>query len=291
MLHRLVAVIALLVLATMSNPGFAATGGPQRVALVIGNSDYLYGPKLRNPANDAKDIAAELSKAGFEVILKTDANRKDIGNALGVFTQKLRGAEVGLFFYAGHGVQVNGVNYLIATDFDLNSKMPPTFDLVPLNWFQEQMELLTGTRIILLDACRDNPLANIARTAAMRALPIEQGLAKIEAKGGTFIGYSTQPGNVATDGTGRNSPYAGALLKRIPERGKNLDSVMIEVRKEVMSTTAGQQVPWDSSALTEDFYFVPPGLENKDWALVQSKPRPEALKTFLDNYPDGEHAP
>jgi uncharacterized caspase-like protein len=161
-------------------------------------------------------------------------------------------------FYAGHGLQVAGRNYLVPVDAQLQSERDLDFEAVGLDFILKQMELEreAKTNIVFLDACRDNPLArNLARSMGTRSASIGRGLAQVQTGVGTFIAYSTQPGNVALDGTGRNSPFTTALVKGVREPGRNLTGVMIEVRKEVLAATGGKQVPWDHSALTGDFYF------------------------------------
>ena len=182
-----------------------------------------------------------------------------------------------VFFYAGHGLQVGGRNYLVPVDARLQSERDLDFDAVSLDFVLRQIELDRDgkTSIVFLDACRDNPLArNLARSMGTRSTSVGQGLAQVQTGVGTFIAYSTQPGNVAVDGAGRNSPFTAALAKGVAAPDRNLTSVMIEVRKEVLAATGGKQVPWDHSALTGDFYFE---LASAGGALPKVIPgRPEA---------------
>jgi hypothetical protein len=237
-------------------------GGPataqKRVALVIGNSAYVYATRLTNPANDASDMAAALKEAGFEIILGLDLGKGAFDTKVREFSQVLPQADTGVLFYAGHGLQVGGRNHLLPVDARLQTERDLDFESVSLDFVLRQMELDREgkTNIIFLDACRDNPLArNLARSMGTRAASIGSGLAQVQTGVGTFIAYSTQPGNVALDGQGRNSPFTAALLEGLREPGRNLTAVMIEVRKQVLATTHGKQVPWDHSALTGDFYF------------------------------------
>lgn len=243
----------------------------KRVALVVGNSGYVNTTALANPANDASDVAAALTDAGFEVILGLDLEKRAFDAKLRDFARALGGADTALFYYAGHGLQVSGRNHLVPIDAELKGERDLDFEAVSLDFVLRQMELEREgkTNIVFLDACRDNPLArNLARTMGTRSAAVGSGLAQVQTGVGTFIAYSTQPGNVALDGTGRNSPFTAALSKGIRQKGRNLTAVMIEVRKEVLAATQGRQVPWDHSALTGDFYFqlaaapggVPPGL-------------------------------
>lgn len=230
----------------------------KRVALVVGNSKYSEATPLANPANDANDIAAALKSAGFEVIVGLDVDKRAFDTKVRNFAELLEGSDVAVFFYAGHGLQVGGRNYLIPVDARLANERDLDFDAVSLDLVLKQMELARGdkTNIVFLDACRDNPFrGNLARSMGTRSASIGKGLAQVETGVGTFISYSTQPGNVALDGKGRNSPFTAALAKHVREPGRNLTSTMIEVRKDVLAATDGKQVPWDHSALTDEFYF------------------------------------
>lgn len=234
----------------------AAAG--KRVALVIGNAAYQYAPALANPANDAADMAKVLTAAGFDVTLGVDLTRRAFLAKLHDFTRSLDGADTAVLFYAGHGLQVSGYNYLAPVDAKLDSARDLDFETVGLNFVLRQIEVgrKGKTSIVFLDACRDNPLAqNLARSMGARGAAVGKGLAEVQTGVGTFIAYSTQPGNVALDGSGRNSPFTKALAAHLPERGKNLTSIMIEVRNDVLKVTDGRQVPWDHSALTREFYF------------------------------------
>jgi hypothetical protein len=239
--------------ASLSCGSHAAIQG-KRVALVIGNSSYEYTSPLENPKSDAEDIAKALSSLGFEVMKKTDLNKAKMDLALAEFADALRGAKMGLFFYAGHGLQVSGRNYLVPTDAALKSASALDFEAVSLDVVQRLMENETQTNVLFLDACRDNPLMrNLARALGTRSSAIGKGLAPQESGAGTLISYSTQPGNVALDGTGgRNSPFAAALIKHLPTEGKALPSLLVRVRNDVMEATAKRQVPWEHSALTDE---------------------------------------
>jgi uncharacterized caspase-like protein len=232
----------------------------KRTALVIGNSAYAHAGKLPNPANDANDMAAALKELGFDVILGLDLDKRAFDVKVREFARGLREADTALLYYAGHGLQVAERNYLVPVDAQLENERDLDFVAVGLDFILKQMELNRDgkTSIVFLDACRDNPLArNLARAMGTRSASIGRGLAQVQAGVGTFVAYSTQPGNVALDGRGRNSPFTGALAKSVREPGRNLTAVMIEVRKEVLAATSGKQVPWDHSALTGDFYFQP----------------------------------
>ena len=247
--------VALLFLAVATSPCFSQG---KRVALVIGNSAYKHTAVLANPANDAEDIAKTFTGLGFQVTKAVNLSKTEMDRAVTAFATALKGAEVGVFFYAGHGMQVSGQNYLVPTDATLEASSALDFETVRLDAIQRIMEQETPTNVLFLDACRDNPLTrNLARSMGTRSGAIGKGLAAQESGAGTIISYSTQPGNVALDGTGgRNSPYAGALVKRLPAEGRDLSAVLVNVRNDVMSATAKRQVPWEHSALTNELILA-----------------------------------
>ena len=283
--HRLLAPIVAYLLLVLP------AAAEKRVALVVGNSGYVHANALPNPVNDAGDMAKALAEVGFEVILGLDLSKSGFDGKVRDFARALEKADVALLFYAGHGLQVSGKNYLVPVDAKLQVERDLDFEAISLDFVLKQMELDRDdkTNIVFLDACRDNPLArNLARSMGTRSATIAQGLAQVQAGVGTFIAYSTQPGNVALDGEGRNSPFTAALVKdlRLPDR--NLNAVMIEVRKDVTAATGGKQVPWDLSALTGDFYFqlaaAPGTLPRPDADAVQRRLREleEELKKKSD---------
>ena len=236
----------------------SSAAAQKRVALVIGNSAYVHAGALANPANDAQAIAAALQDQGFEVLLGLDLDKSGFDGKVRDFSRVLSEAEAGVFFYAGHALQVSGRNYLVPIDGALKGERDLDFETVALDFVLKQMELEREgkTSIVFLDACRDNPIArNLARSMGTRSAGVGRGLAQVQAGVGTFVAYSTQPGNVALDGEGRNSPFTAALSRAIRAPGRNLTAVMIDVRKEVLDATGGKQVPWDHSALTGEFYF------------------------------------
>jgi hypothetical protein len=228
----------------------------KRVALVIGNSAYKFAGELANPKNDATDIAGALKKLSFQVIDGYDLDKAALDRKIRDFATTLQGADVGLFFYAGHGLQVAGQNYLVPTDAQAETASALDFEMVRLDLVHRTMEREAATNIIFLDACRNNPLArNLARALGTRSTQIGRGLAVVESGVGTLISFSTSPGNVASDGSGRNSPFAGALVKHISSSKDDISAILIEVRNDVMSETRGNQVPWEHSALRGRFYF------------------------------------
>jgi formylglycine-generating enzyme required for sulfatase activity len=244
-----------LLTALLGSPVLAAG---KRVALVIGNSAYVHTPKLANPRNDAEDMAAALKALGFIVIEGRDLDKPRMDRTVQQFAEALTGAEVGLFFYAGHGLQVNGINYLVPTDAKLPTEHALDFEMVRLDLVQRVMERATQTNVIFLDACRDNPLGrNLTRAMGTRSAAIGKGLANVEAGIGTLISYATHPGAVAIDGDGRNSPYTAALKKRIGTPDEDLFAVLLGVRNDVLAATGGRQVPWDQHALRARLYLGP----------------------------------
>jgi uncharacterized caspase-like protein len=268
----------------------------KRVALVIGNSAYQHATALANPANDANDMSAALKELGFEVILGLNLDKRAFDARVREFSRALPDADTGVFYYAGHGLQVVGRNYLVPIDAQLQSERDLDFEANALDFILKQMELDRDgkTSIVFLDACRDNPLAgNLARSMGTRSAGVGRGLAQVQAGVGTFVAYSTQPGNVALDGQERNSPFTAALATSIKEPGRNLTSVMIDVRRKVLAATNGRQVPWDHSALTGDFYFhlasapgTVPKVTPPDSGAAAMRDRVRQLEEELKNRPD-----
>src|SRR6516225_11852096 len=205
--------IALLAFLLIALPSAAQA---KRAALVVGNSAYVHADTLANPTNDASDFAGVLAKSGFEVIAAFDLDKASFERKIRDFAAALSDSDAGVFFYAGHGLQVAGRNYLVPVDAELATAESIEFEMVQLDVIQRIMERHTTTNILFLDACRNNPFArNLARAMGTRSVEIARGLAPVESGVGTLISFSTQPGNVASDGAGRNSPFAGALVKRV----------------------------------------------------------------------------
>ncbi len=246
--------IRFLVLTVAVLASTAVRAAETRIALVIGNSDYSSGP-LPNPANDAKLVGEALTSLGFDVIARRNADQTTMKRAIQEFGSRLEKAgpsAVGLFYYAGHGMQLSGRNYLIPTTARIEREGDVEIEAVSADWVIEQMRYARNRlNIVILDACRNNPF-----TRSMRS--VDHGLATMEAPAGILIAYSTAPGAVAADGSGRNSPYTEALTHAIREMHEPVEQVFKRVRVGVMSVTAGKQVPWESSSLTGDFYFAAP---------------------------------
>ncbi|MCL5777712.1 caspase family protein [Limibaculum sp. FT325] len=245
----------LLVLAFAFGTMTAASAEP-RHALVIGNGSYGNLGALPNPTNDARLIAAGIEKLGFETTLLIDADEDRMKRAIRDFGRRLRDAgreAVGLFYYAGHGVQAAGQNYLIPTGVDVRDESDLAIEAVEADWVLGQMESAGNSiNIVVLDACRNNPFSRGFRSA-------ERGLARMSAPPGSFIAYATAPGDVAADGTGRNSPYTAALARAITRPGVQIEQVFKQVRIDVIEATGGAQTPWDSSSMTRNFVFNPGG--------------------------------
>lgn len=221
----------------------------KRVALVIGNAAYREPAGLQTPRNDATDIAAAFTFLGFEVIQAFDADKTGMDQQLSKFTQALKGADIGVFFYAGHALQVSGVNYLVPVDATLSSSLSIDPELIRLDLAQRAMASAAKVNLLFLDACRDTPLArNLAHAMGQRAGEIGQGLAPAQASAGSLVSFATYPGNQAVEGTGRNSPYAAALAKRLASGG-HVQDVLAGVRDDVLNTTGNRQVPWEHAAL------------------------------------------
>ena len=236
--------------------GIAPAAAEKRVALVIGNSAYENVPRLTNPSNDATDVAAKLKALGFEVVEGIDLGKRDMEKRIRAFAEALNGADVGLFYYAGHGLQVDQRNFLAPVDAQLKSESDLDFEAVQLDLVLKNMVRNAATSLVFLDACRDNPLA--AKLAQVgRSLDVGRGLARIETPASMMIVYATEPGKVALDGAGRNSPFTGALLRHIDTEGASISDVMIAVRNDVLSETSGKQRPFESASLTGQFFFKP----------------------------------
>jgi hypothetical protein len=256
--------------------GTHAARAESRLALVIGQSAYRSVVPLPNPANDAKAMSKLLGDAGFDVTSAADLSQNDMRETVGEFAAKVaaKGPDtVALVFYAGHGLQIDGENFLVPVDVDPKRETDIPLQAVRLN---DVLNTLTSvpskTRILLLDACRNNPFPAINKSAG-------HGLAIVDAKTGapgTFMSFSTSPGAEAEDGSGADSPYTVALLSAAKEPGLSIEDTFKRVRVSVNKATEGRQTPWDSSSLTDDFRFFPgPGAP---------APQPVARKRTVDEW-------
>ncbi len=235
---------------TGMDTGGGVGGSEQKVALVIGNAAYEAAP-LRNPLHDARAMARVLSEVGFTVIERENLTQKDIRREVQAFGQQLLKGGVGLFYFAGHGMQVNGRNYLIPIGATIEHEKQVEYEGVDAGVVLGEMEHARNRlNIVILDACRDNPFARSFRSGV-------QGLASMNAPTGTLIAYATAPGSVANDGQGENSVYTGELVRSMLNPGLKIEDVFKQVRSAVRESTQGKQVPWESSSLEGDFYFKP----------------------------------
>lgn len=208
-------------------PPLSFSAKERRIALVIGNSAYNFSP-LRNPVNDAKGMAIALKKLGFSVTLKTDADQRSMKESIRLFGKKLRSGGVGLFYFAGHGLQVKGRNYLIPVGAKIESESDVEYEAVDAGRVLGKMEDAgNGLNIIILDACRNNPFGRSFRSA-------EKGLAKMDAPTGSILAYATAPGSVASDGPGKNGSYTSSLLKQMMTPGLKIEDVFKQVRIDVL---------------------------------------------------------
>jgi len=286
-------------------PAPTALQGPeQRVALVIGNSNYQNAPQLANPDNDAQSMAQFLNSAGFEVISATDLGQNDMLRVVQDFSAKVsaRGPNtVAMVYYAGHGVQLAGENYLVPVDAKVSNQTELVNDSVRLVDVMSTLETIPSRmRIVVLDACRNNPFPNVNDAG--------RGLAIVDAPNGSIVGYSTAPGAEALDGTGGHSPYTQAFLNVAREPNVPIEQLFKRVRLAVNQTTSGAQVPWESSSLTSDFTFfgdtavaanrapvhapvvqmaanLPSRSARQAYDYVLSEGRPEYYQEFVAMYP------
>jgi Caspase domain len=311
---RLAGVATLTMLALVALPSpvgpdrpLAAATTQSRVALVIGNSAYRYTRRLDNPRNDATDIGAALKRLGFQVIEGFDLDKAGLDGKIREFTAHLRGASVGVFFYAGHGLHVAGQNYLVPVDAQLTGAPALDLELVRLDLVHRTMEREAPTNILFFDACRDGPLPDtLARAMGTRSAEIGRGLATVQGGAGTLISFSTQPGTIALDGKGRNSPYSAALARQLAASHEDLGAMLIAIRNDVMKETDGKQVPWEHSALTGRVFFNPAVAEAvgprppaapstareafEAWSLAMDTTNLTVLKAFIARYGDTFYA-
>ncbi|MGE0423027.1 MAG: caspase family protein [Reyranellaceae bacterium] len=292
----------------------SAAGAQQenRVALVIGNAAYAHAERLRNPINDAREMARVLRAAGFEVIIRENATRRVLTEALGEFAGKITPGGVGLFYFAGHGFQVRGANYLVPVDAALNTEYDVKYETLDINDVLGRLdEARARLSLVILDACRDNPFSRRFRSTGSR------GLAQIDAPRGTVIAYATAPGETAADGDGANGLYTGELLKAIAAPGLKLEDVFKRTIDGVARVSGNKQTPWMSSSFRGEFYFhpvvVPPRvaastpppetrpapvpsttspemLELAAWNAVATSSNPALFEAFLERFPNGIYA-
>ena len=238
-----------LLAAVLSSATILPALAEKKVALVIGNAAYPAAP-LRNPVNDARAMAERLKAIGYDVALHTDVTQRDFTRAVSRFGQRLAPGSVALFYYAGHGMQVRGRNFLVPVDADIQSEASARSEAVDLDLVLEQLGP-TRLAMVILDACRNNPFEGRFRSSG------GSGLAQVDAPKGTLLAYATAPGKVASDGEGSHGLYTAELLKAMDLPGAKVEEVFKAVRVNVIKATAGAQVPWESSSLTGDYFFRP----------------------------------
>jgi caspase domain-containing protein/putative peptidoglycan binding protein len=279
----------------------------KRVAFVVGNSAYKNVPALPNPAVDAKSMAKLLRNVGFDVVEGSNLSRDKMTEKLLDFGKKAEGADVAVFFYAGHGIAVNGTNYLLPVDADLKSEMDVKLGAaINVDLTLEQTMSDAKVKLVFLDACRDNPFAARIRSAkATRSANVGSGLAEMKSGEGTLIAFATGPGQTALDGeAGTNSPFTRALLANIAQPGVEIQQAMTKVRAQVNEETSKGQLPWGHTNLIGSVYLNPAPsagatpsapaptaaaseVELEFWRSIKDSNKIEELNAYLSNYPSG----
>ena len=296
----------LVALALLAAAALAQDRGPadRRVALVIGNATYKTAP-LQNPVNDSRAMAKALRGLGFEVIERQNLSREGFSGVAREFGDKLRGATVGLFYFAGHGLQIKGRNFLVPVDADIAREDEVQYRSFDVNEVLDKMDSArTPVNLVVLDACRNNPFVRSFKTS-------QSGLAQMDAPTGTLIAFATAPGSVAQDGEGMaNGLYTGALLKHLATPGLAVEQMFKRVRVDVVSASKNSQVPWESSSLSRDFSFAQApvaavlpaaatapsfaatelALELAFWDAVKDSRDPADYRAYLEQYPQGRFA-
>ena len=269
-----------------------------KVALVMGNSGYRKVPVLANPANDARSIAQALERTGFAVTLKVDGDRADMAKAIAAYVHQLTTTKcVGLFYFAGHGLQLAWRNYLVPIDAMIVKADDVARQCVDVASLIDGLtRAANAMNVVILDACRENPFADDFRDA-------QKGLSQMDASPATILAYATAPGNVASDGKRANGLYTEHLLREMQVKGAKIEDVFKRVRLGVRRSSNGAQIPWESTSLEDDFYFVPPDRSTQvtdqqrqsdfreqltQWERVKSTRDPAPLLSFLNRYPSGD---
>lgn len=251
-----------------------------RVALVIGNSGYADAP-LTNPVHDAQAMKAALEACGFQVSLLEDAGKRAMEDAMRAFGARLHPGTVGLFYFAGHGLQAKGANFLVPVGARLQTEVDVAYECVDVGQVLDRMEeAKNGLNVLILDACRNNPFAR-----SWRALG--GGLAQVNAPTGSLIAYATAPGRTAADGTGEHGTYTTALLKQLREPGLKLEEVFKRVRQEVKQASADVQVPWESNSTVGDFYFTAPAPPPAPAPVIAPAPPPAPVVAAGSRWKEG----
>jgi uncharacterized membrane protein YgcG len=292
-----------------------AAKAERRVAFVVGNGAYKNVAQLPNPAVDAKAMASVLRNVGFEVVEGTNLTRDKMTEKLLDFGKKAQGADVAVFFYAGHGIAISGTNYLLPIDADIKSEMDVKLGAaINIDLTLDQTMSDAKVKLVFLDACRDNPFAaKIKSNASTRSVSVQSGLAEMKSGEGTLIAFATGPGQTALDGQeGTNSPFTRALIAHITTPGVEIQQAMTVVRAQVNEETNKGQLPWGHTNLIGSVYLNPaaapaPGaapaasgpaavasassgtdVELEFWRSVKESNKPEELNAYLSNYPNGQ---
>jgi hypothetical protein len=292
-LRSIIAALAWLAL-TLASAGVQAET-ESRVALIIGNGAYKHAPVLTNPVNDANSMAETLRGLGFDVISVVDADRNEMVRAISEFRRAMHPGGVGLFYYAGHGIQVSGRNYLLPVDAEILEENDAAFLAIDLDAVARELEN-AGVRLSLyvLDACRDNPFERGTRGIA------RNGLAPVDAASGSVIAFATAPGRTADDGNADHGLFTGELLKAMVKPGLELEDVLKQTAASVQAASRNQQTPWYNSAFYGHFYFKPvvaavalPPPAERDlvfWESIKASTDPADFADFLKNFPKSEFA-
>jgi hypothetical protein len=265
----------------------ASASAARRIALVIGNATYVNTPALTNSANDAEDMANALKRVGFEVIFERNGTKREIEQALVQFARAARDSEAALFYYAGHGLQFRGHNYLMPVDAKLEDEFSLNFEMTRVDDVLNSLEQSRGVKILILDACRNNPLADrLVSRATSRDIVSTRGLARIDRNEGMVVAYATQANQVAADGNGRNSPFTAALVQRINQPGLEIGTLFRRVAADVFKSTGGRQQPELSVSLLGEFYFAQADNDVTSWAKVRGSEEPDLIREFIARHRD-----
>jgi Caspase domain len=266
----------------------------KRVALVIGNSNYKNTPALTNPVNDATDLAHALTALGFQVTLKLDAEKRQMDQAVAQFSREATDADAALFYYAGHGMQFQGQNYVMPVDAELQDEISLRYEMTAIDDVKAALQRSSGVKIMVLDSCRNNPLAaKLVRSIKVttRDIPNVQGYARPEKTRGMIIVYATQADDVANDGVGRNSPFSSAFLKELKEPGLEIGTMFRRIGDDVYQATNGSQSPELSISLVPEYFLNQSETDQTIWARIRASSNANAIREFLSRYPDSFYAP
>ena len=295
--------LLLILFAVLQAPSFAAE--PSRIALVIGNADYVDGGKLKNPVNDAVLVTKTLKAQGFQVTTLKNATKRQMKTGIRKFTRSLNEQSVGLFYFAGHGIEFNGSNYLIPVDADILGEEDVEYESINAGRLLSGLELTNnGLNLVILDACRNNPYARSFRSSS-------RGLSRMQPASGSLIMYATEPGDVAADGAGNNGVFTTHLVDAINQGGISIEKVFKVTAQNVSRATAKKQAPYIEGVVLGEFYFspaakpesAPPPVkiaktsrdasgehERLFWNSVTADPSREMYEAYLEQYPNGNYA-